>query len=117
LYIASLPRRSSTPSTTFFVAAGPAPSNTPTRKRGSVPGFFTVSQGVLQYTTDQAAAAELFWLDDFHTELGWVATEDVPTLSLVSGTSYGLYAIPNGSVFCQHIGFHSLTLHCQQSTV
>jgi hypothetical protein len=97
--LAPFARRSSAPSTTFFVASGPASgsgSGSPTSKRDSVPGYFTVNQGVLQFSTDQDDAVALFWVDDFRTVLGWIATETVPALGIVEGTTYSLYAVPNG---------------------
>lgn len=94
--VALRPRSSGSTQTTEYVATGPASGNYNSRKRSSALGYFTVSEGVLQYTADQGLAAGFFWTDDTESTLGWVATETVTSMGIVEGVSYDMYAQLNG---------------------
>jgi hypothetical protein len=81
--------------TDHYVATGPA-SGTSGRKRNTGLGFFTVNEGVLQYTTTQADASAFRWANYAESELAWVATEDTPSAGIVTGTTYDMYAVLSG---------------------
>jgi hypothetical protein len=88
------PRVSGSLDTDQYVATGPASGAS--RKRSTGLGYFTVNEGVLQYTTTQGDASAFRWANKAESDLAWVATEDSTSAGIVEGTTYDMYAVLSG---------------------